>query len=113
LTGIANFSVPSFDVALSFRILRFGLMMLSAALGLYGIILGLLFILSHLCILKSFGTPYMAPWIPMTLRDLKDTILRAPWISMRRRPSFMGIQDEKRMNMDGNEEILHRRKNKK
>jgi spore germination protein len=113
LTGIANFSVPSFDVALSFRILRFGLMMLSAALGLYGIILGLLFILSHLCILKSFGTPYMAPWIPMTLRDLKDTILRAPWISMRRRPSFMGIQDEKRMNMDGNEEILHRRKNRK
>jgi len=112
LTGIANFAVPSFDVALSYRVLRFGLMLLSTVLGMYGIILGALLILSHLCILKSFGIPYIAPWIPLTWRDLKDTLIRSPWLSMRRRPAFMHTQDKKRMDLDSYEETLRQRKDK-
>ncbi len=110
LTGIANFTVPSFDVALSYRLLRFGLMILSAVLGLYGLILGLLLILSHICILKSFGTPYLAPWIPLNLKDLKDTVLRAPWQYMSYRPSYMHTQDKKRSDLDKVGEHLKRRK---
>lgn len=110
MTGIANFAVPTMDVALSYRLLRFGLMIITTFLGLYGLFIGLLLILIHLSILKSFGTPYMAPWIPLKLSDLKDTILRAPTMTMKRRPSYMGLQDEKRVSIDKKEETLRRRK---
>lgn len=111
MTGIANFAIPNLDAAISFRVLRFGLMLLATVLGLYGVIVGVLLIVSHLCILKSFGIPYMAPWVPLTWRDLKDTVLRAPWLAMHRRPAFRNVQDERRVDLDRLEEKLRRKRN--
>jgi spore germination protein len=113
LTAIANFAIPSYDLAISFRILRFILMILATTLGLYGIILIVMLIVSHLSVLKSFGIPYMSPWIPLNLRDLKDTIIRAPWVSMRTRESYMNLQDEQRMNSNKIDGIMHREKGAK
>jgi spore germination protein len=113
LTAIANFAIPSYDLAISFRILRFILMILATTLGLYGVILIVMLIISHLSVLKSFGIPYMSPWIPLNLRDLKDTIIRAPWVSMRTRESYMNLQDEQRMNSNKIDGIMHREKGAK
>lgn len=113
LTAIASFAIPSYDLAISFRVLRFILMILAATLGLYGIILIVMLIISHLSVLKSFGIPYMAPWIPLNLRDLKDTIIRAPWISMRTRESYMHLQDQQRMNTDKINDVMQQRKGTK
>jgi spore germination protein len=110
-TAISNFAIPSYDLAISFRILRFVLMLSAATLGLYGVILVVMLIISHLSVLKSFGIPYMAPWIPLNLRDLKDTIIRAPWLFMRTRESYMHIQDERRMNTDKINDVRRERGN--
>lgn len=98
LTGIANFVIPAFGLAMSFRLLRFFLMMLATVLGLYGIILGILLIMSHLCILKSFGIPYLAPLTTFSWRDLKDYVFRAPLFFLQKRPSFLNPNDKQRMN---------------
>lgn len=81
LTGIAIFTIPQYSISHPVRILRFPLMILTSILGLYGLMLGLLFLLMHLCSIRSFGTPYLTPLAPFKARDLKDTVIRAPYWS--------------------------------
>ncbi len=86
LTGIATFCLPQFSITLPVRILRFFLMILASILGLFGVMIGVLFIMLHLFSLESFGKPYMAPLSPFRAGDFKDTAFRFPWWSMVRRP---------------------------
>ncbi|MFZ5646683.1 MAG: spore germination protein [Bacillota bacterium] len=95
LTGIASFTF-SYSASIAFRLLRFALMVLSAALGLFGLICGLAVIGIHLCTLRSFGVPYLYPVVPTTGVDLKDVIFRAPWWAMFSRPRLIAGQDQKR-----------------
>nr|WP_216855643.1 spore germination protein [Paenibacillus qinlingensis] len=75
-TGIASFAFPSYSLALPFRILRFPLLISGGVLGLYGIAIGIIFILIHLVTLKSFGMPYLKPVAPISSNFWKDTLIR-------------------------------------
>ena len=99
LTAMAAYSSPSYSFAISFRMLRFVLMAASAFLGLYGLILATLIILTHLCNLKSFGVPYLSPLVAseMKWQDFKDFFIRVPLHMMRRRPQFLRPEDSIRM----------------
>lgn len=89
ITGIGSFIIPGYGLGISFRLLRFPLMLLAGSMGLFGIMLGLLAILVHLCGLRSFGLPYLQPIAPMRWADLKDVLIRAPaWLIGRRPFSF-------------------------
>ncbi|NOU66200.1 spore germination protein [Paenibacillus sp. LMG 31461] len=88
ITGISSFMMPQYSAGISLRILRFPIMILSGILGLFGLILGLLLIISHLCILRSFGVPYLAPFAPIYPKGIKDVLFRAPTSKMNTRPAF-------------------------
>ncbi|WP_159885311.1 spore germination protein [Paenibacillus puerhi] len=80
ITAITNFVIPSYSMATSIRLLRFFFMGLSAVFGLFGILFGVIFLVQHLCSLRSLGTPYMAPYAPLSIAKLKDSLLiRVPW----------------------------------
>jgi spore germination protein len=98
LNAIASFSLPSYSVAISFRILLFGMMLAAATFGLYGIILSYIMLNVHLVNLKSFGVPYTTPFAPNFLSDWKDLILRAPITTIKRRPTYMQPLDKKSLN---------------
>ncbi|MBP2079890.1 spore germination protein [Oceanobacillus polygoni] len=98
LNAIASFSLPSYSVAISFRILLFGMMFAAATFGLYGIILSYIMLNVHLVNLKSFGVPYTTPFAPNFLSDWKDLILRAPITTIKSRPIYMQTQDKKSVN---------------
>ncbi len=85
-TGIATFTLPQYTLGISVRILRFPLMLSAAFLGLFGVIVGLLAILLHLCSLRSFGVPYLSPLAPFNLQGLKDSLVLAPHWSRKKRP---------------------------
>lgn len=87
LTGIASFTIPRFNFAISIRMLRFPLMFLAALFGLFGIVIGVSMIAIHLCKLKSFGVPYLSGIAPLKRDEVKDILFRAPWWKMRQRPS--------------------------
>ncbi|NMD69182.1 spore germination protein [Bacillus sp. DNRA2] len=87
ITGIASFTIPRFNMAISIRLLRFPMMMLAAAFGLLGIVVGSTFLLTHLCKLRSFGVPYFAPVGPLNWSELKDVFIRAPWWALDKRPT--------------------------
>ncbi|OUQ88006.1 hypothetical protein B5G50_13480 [Brevibacillus brevis] len=98
LTGIASFTVPHFNASISLRMLRFPIMIAASILGIYGMLVLLLLILGHMANLRSFGVPYLSPLGPMSIGDLKDVLIRAPWSMMEKRPSFLGVQNARRMN---------------
>lgn len=86
ITAIANFTFPSFNIGISIRLLRFSLMFLAASFGLFGITVGLIAIVLHLCSLYSFGVPYLSPMAPFKLSDQKDAIFRMPRWALTTRP---------------------------
>ncbi|MDN4594662.1 spore germination protein [Polycladomyces subterraneus] len=97
ITGIASFATPRYTTGIAFRLLRFPIMVLAGSMGLVGIILGLIFIVVHLCTLRSFGVPYLAPLATTQVAEFKDVIIRAPWWKMDRRPHFTGKHNANRM----------------
>ncbi|MCA1060231.1 spore germination protein [Rossellomorea aquimaris] len=71
--------IPIASMNYSVRILKISLILIGALLGLYGIALFTLMLLVHLCYLRSFSVPYLAPISPFTRRDLqKDVFIRKP-----------------------------------
>ncbi|GAB6137132.1 spore germination protein [Halanaerobaculum tunisiense] len=96
LTTLGSFTIPNYSAAIAIRILRFILMVLAASFGLYGLILGIIVVTVHLAALKSFGIPYLTPFAPSRLSDLKDSIIRFPLWKMVYRPKLMRTQDSQR-----------------
>lgn len=96
ITAIANFVLPAFNMGIAARIIRFGLMILAASFGLYGMFIGIIGLVLHLCSLRSFGVPYMAPLAPYQAEDQKDTLFRVPLPRMRDRPRSLKPQKLRR-----------------
>lgn len=95
-TGLASYTTPLFSIGLSVRILHYGVMLLAGFLGLFGIVIAMSALLIHLCCLRSFGHPYLEPFAPVVVADLKDTIVRAPWWAMDTRPALLARADRRR-----------------
>lgn len=95
-TGVASFLIPRYNAGYSIRILRFPIIFLAGSLGLLGIMMGILAIVIHLCTLRSFGEPYLAPLAPLQKQELKDVLWRAPFWKMDTRPHFTGQYNEYR-----------------
>jgi len=98
ITGIASFTTPAYNLAISARLIRFVLMILAATFGFYGITLGLIIIIAHLNSLRSFGIPYLSPLSPVIPSDQKDAVLRFPLWSMFKRPRLLNQQNTIREN---------------
>ncbi|MGJ7909673.1 spore germination protein [Neobacillus sp. LXY-1] len=96
MTGIASFTIPRFNMSISIRMLRFPLMILGGMFGLFGVVLGTLIILTHLCKLRSFGIPYFWPLAPLSFQALKDVFIRVPWWAMNDRPNQFVKRDSLR-----------------
>ena len=105
ITAISSFSIPNYSLSVGFRMLRFSLMFLAGILGLYGIMLGVLLIVSHLVKLKSFGIPYMSPYVSFVGSDYKDTVVRVPIFLMGKRPAQIA---RNRIRLKNNRNLINR-----
>ncbi|MFC3799680.1 spore germination protein [Cohnella sp. GCM10012308] len=86
LTGIASFAIPHYEMAIAIRLLRFPLILAASFMGGYGLMLGFILILLHLCCLQTLRQPYLSSFAPLKLRDLRDVIVRAPLKALMRSP---------------------------
>jgi spore germination protein len=90
-TALCSFAIPNEEFAFSFRILKFVFIVLCAWLGYFGFLLGILLVLVHLSRLKSFGIPYLMPFVGADLtgyEDERDSVLRYPLRKMTMRPIY-------------------------
>lgn len=101
-TALCSFAIPNEDFATAFRLLKFAFIGLSAALGFYGFLLGLLVLLIHLAQLESFGMPYLMPFVGADLNDYqdeRDTLVRPPLQALPRRPFYANPKNRIRLRM--------------
>lgn len=99
-TALCSFAIPNEEFAFAFRILKFVMIGLSAWLGFFGFLVGLLLVLVHLASLKSFGTPYLTPYIGPGLneyQDEKDAIVRFPLRMLWKRPIYANRYERTRL----------------
>ena len=110
LTGIASFAIPNYAIVSAFRLCKFLIIALAAALGLLGFWVALIIIFIHLTSMKTFGLPYMFPFASGDVNgytDFKDSLFRAPITFMKKRPIYANPNQENRqkpMNL-GNKHI--------
>lgn len=82
ITTIATFLIPNYEMSHSIRLLSYPALVLANWLGMLGVAISLVFILTYLCSLDSFGVPYFS----FKKSDLKDSIYRAPLWMMNKTP---------------------------
>ncbi|HHX60508.1 MAG TPA: spore germination protein [Epulopiscium sp.] len=109
ITAIASFAVPDYGLTTAFRLLKYFVIILSATLGLYGFLISLLLIMTHLVTLKSFNIPYLSPYVAGELNDYndwKDALIRMPLFMQKERPVFAKTKQKVRLRT-----YNHKRKN--
>ena len=90
-TALCSFAIPNEEFAFSFRILKFLIIGLAAWMGYFGFLIGIYLILIHLAGLKSFGNPYLTPYVGAGLNefeDEKDALVRFPLRMLWKRPIY-------------------------
>lgn len=86
LSGISGLMIPRLKAAVFY--LRIFFVIMASLFGLYGYIASLCVVLIHVISLSSFGTDYTVSLKKANLQSLKDTVVRAPWTFMQKRPMF-------------------------
>jgi spore germination protein KA len=76
ISAIAGLSFTSIELTNAIRFFRIILMILASTLGLYGIFLGGLILITKLASINTFNTPYLAPFSPLIPSEQKDAILK-------------------------------------
>ncbi len=112
ITALGAFAVPNFNMSFAIRLYRFLYIVLAAALGFYGVAIGVFIQLVTYVNLKSFGVPYMSPVAPYT-RSSGDALFRYPLWKSEIRPSFLKPQQEERQPRISRGWVSNRTKNNK
>ena len=94
VTAISSFAITNYGMSNAIRLLRFIFIFLAASFGLYGISMGLIVMLLHLCSLKTATVPYLSPMAPRVKGGNVDSIFRFPLWKMKYRPA--GISADKK-----------------
>lgn len=100
-SAVASYVIPSFDMSMALRILRFVFSIAASIFGIIGIVICMGFTLVHLTSLESLGQPYFQPIAPLVIKDLKDTFFRLPIKVLGSRPQITKTQNVSRGKKNG------------
>jgi stage V sporulation protein AF len=96
IAAIGTFATPSYEMSLANRLVRIGLLSVTALFHVPGYVIGILIWVIGLSTMKSFGVPYLWPFIPFNARALRDVIFRSPIPLKNRRPKVLHPKDPDR-----------------
>lgn len=86
LTAITSMIIPSRLLYESVIYCRILCLFFSSIMGIFGLLISVLFILGHLSSIRSFGIPYTYPLSPYNKEDIDDILIRAPIWKIKKRP---------------------------
>ncbi|MBE6142694.1 MAG: spore germination protein [Erysipelotrichaceae bacterium] len=73
---ISSFSIPSYELSLSNRVISICLFIVSVLFGKVGFLIGIIILFIHLVSIKVMGYPYLYPFIPLDIKKLKIKFFR-------------------------------------
>ncbi len=100
LTALSAFTIPNELFASAFRMIKFYFIIAASLGGFVGLTAAVLTVLVHLSGLKSFGVPYMMPFVSAEMApDSKwqDNVWRTPISKMYERPYFTRAGHRRRL----------------
>lgn len=86
LAALASFTTPVYQMGNTIRLIRFPFLLMAHYLGLIGVAVSFCFLLIHLLRLSSLGRPFLEPFYPLRIQDLKDSLIRLPFSMQSKRP---------------------------
>ena len=87
ISAVSGLAFSNMSLIYSIRYFRLISIFLSAFFGLYGVFISLIFLITKLCSIDSFGYPYMAPFSPFIKEEMKDTFVKVK----RKKKSYRNI----------------------
>ena len=100
ITGVMSYTLPEQSAQIS--LLRFIFTILGGFMGIFGLIVGSIFLIGYLVNMDSFGAPYLAPFAPYIKSDMKDGFTRKSFKQMKQRPQSIPNINHRRQSDDGN-----------
>ena len=100
-TTIASHTTPRYSTTHPIKIIRYVMILAAGTLGIYGVWFVWVWLIIHLCGLESFGSPYLSPFAPLKLKDLKDSLIRLSINNLKTRPSTPQTTDVTRVGKEG------------
>ena len=94
-SGICLYTVPNFVETGS--ILRWLFLLVGGSIGPFGIVLLFSLVLYYLLSTDAFGAPLLAPFSPLTLHDLRDTVVKYDMLSLKTRPKIFSSKNRTRL----------------
>ena len=76
ISAIAGLVFQSMEIVNAIRIWRFILIILASVLGLYGIFIGIVLIITNICDTKSFDEDYLYPFSPININEQQDGFIK-------------------------------------
>lgn len=104
VAAVGAFATPSIEFAMAIRFFRVILLLLVLFFKLPGLIVGLVGIFIVMATTKSFGIPYLWPFLPFNLNGMKDVLLRLPLPSKVLRPAILKPLDSDRLENENKED---------
>lgn len=101
VTAVSGVTLVNQVLSTQVSLLRFFFFLLSAFLGLFGVILGMVLLLGYMGSLKPFGVPYLSPLSPPHFKQMLASFLRVPWTKLNRRPGDLHTIDDDKQKEDG------------
>lgn len=96
VTGIAAFTLPNQDLANAVRVIRFIFAILATFAGFFGLVVGITFLILHLCSMDNYGIAYLSPFVDAEHKTHKDTLFRYPVKYFKFRPEGMAEQNHRK-----------------
>ncbi len=113
LTALSFYTGPVYELTGTWRLLNVAMLFAADILGIFGIVLLTMALVGSLTRMTSFGTPYFVPYTPVRLQDLKDYLVRAPWVLLRQRLSSSRPLDATQSRHGTVSEVPHLRQTQK
>lgn len=89
ITAISSLPFTEYELENALRWYRLLFMLGGAFLGIVGVLAMTIFFITRLSHLESFGKPYLLPFAPTDIDSLKNSIVKFPLKSLKKRPSYL------------------------
>ncbi|MFS0689309.1 spore germination protein [Sporosarcina sp. 179-K 8C2 HS] len=97
ISTIATFTLVNQSLVNAVSVLRIGFILLTAFLGLFGLLISVFLTIVYLSNIRTFGVPYMNISTDLSFKTIMKSFLRLPQKSYTTRPKMMNPTDQTRM----------------
>jgi len=96
ISAILTFAIPSYELSITVKIFRIGILLSTALLGAPGFFLSIMILFYYLCSLHPMKVPYLWPAVPFFPKAMLRILIRFPMTSDAPRPFITNSPDRDR-----------------